>query len=131
MSRFGGVPVVDAAECLGGLAALAGVSLTEGTAYDWDEIEADLGTRLPADYKLLAPPRRPPPGTRRHQPRIPGVSLNLDDEDVLYDRLEQIEDDLEELDKRFNDLEKTADLDTALSRLAARLRVIGLRRPAH
>lgn len=48
-------------------------------------------------------------------------ALNLDDEDVLYDRLEQIEDDLRELDKRFNDLEKTADLDTALSRLAARL----------
>jgi hypothetical protein len=47
--------------------------------------------------------------------------LNLDDEDVLYYRLEQIEDDLEELDKRFNDLEKTAGLDTALSRLAARL----------
>lgn len=47
--------------------------------------------------------------------------LNLDDEDVLYDRLEQIEGDLEELDKRFYDLEKTADLDTALSRLAARL----------
>jgi hypothetical protein len=47
--------------------------------------------------------------------------LNLDDEDVLYDRLEQIEDDLEELDKRFYDLEKTTDLDTALSRLAARL----------
>lgn len=47
--------------------------------------------------------------------------LNLDDEDILYDRLEQIEDDLGELDKRFYDLEKTTDLDTALSRLTARL----------
>ncbi len=46
--------MVDAAQCVAGLAALAGVSLAGGTAYDWDEIEADLGTRLPADYKLLA-----------------------------------------------------------------------------
>src|SRR5260370_22182566 len=53
-SGCGGVPVVDAAECLEGLAALAGVSLTGGSGYDWDGIEADLGTRLPAHYKLLA-----------------------------------------------------------------------------
>jgi hypothetical protein len=46
--------VADAAECLAGLAVLAGVSLAGDTAYDWDEIEDDLGTRLPADYKLLA-----------------------------------------------------------------------------
>lgn len=46
--------MVDAAECLEGLAALAGVTLSGGTAYDWAGIEADLGTRLPADYKLLA-----------------------------------------------------------------------------
>jgi hypothetical protein len=47
--------------------------------------------------------------------------LSLDDEDALYNRLEQIQDDLEELDSRFYDLENTTDLDTALSRLAARL----------
>lgn len=47
--------------------------------------------------------------------------LRLDDEDALYDRLEQVEDDLGDLDQRFYDLEKTADLDTALSRLVARL----------
>ena len=47
--------------------------------------------------------------------------LLLDDEDALYDRLEQVEDDLEDLDQRFYDLEKTADLDVALSRLVARV----------
>ncbi len=47
--------------------------------------------------------------------------LRSDDEDALYDRLEQVEGDLGDLDKRFYDLEKTADLDTALSRLVARL----------
>lgn len=47
--------------------------------------------------------------------------LHHDDEDALYDRLEQVEDDLGDLDQRFYDLEKTADLDTALSRLVARL----------
>ena len=46
--------MVDTAKCLEGLAALAGVSLTRGVAFDWAAIEADLGTRLPADYKLLA-----------------------------------------------------------------------------
>ena len=45
--------MVDAVECLEGLAAIAGVSLSGGTAYDWAGVEADLGTRLPADYKLL------------------------------------------------------------------------------
>ena len=50
----GVVPVVDTAKCLDGLAGLAGVSLTRGVAFDWAAIEADLGTRLPADYKLLA-----------------------------------------------------------------------------
>lgn len=44
-----------------------------------------------------------------------------DDEDALYDRLEQVEDDLGDLDRRCYDLEKTADLDAALSRLVARL----------
>ena len=47
--------------------------------------------------------------------------LHLDDEDALYERLEQVEDDLEDLDRRFNDLEKTTDLDTALNRLVAHL----------
>jgi hypothetical protein len=47
--------------------------------------------------------------------------LLLDDEDALYDRLEQVEDDLGDLDQRFYDLEKTADLDAALSRLVARV----------
>jgi hypothetical protein len=47
--------------------------------------------------------------------------LHLDDVDALYDRLEQVEDALEDLDERFYDLEKTTDLDIALSRLVARL----------
>jgi Domain of unknown function (DUF4375) len=47
--------------------------------------------------------------------------LLLDDEDALYDRLEQVEDDLGDLDQRFDDLEKTADLDAALSCLVARV----------
>jgi Domain of unknown function (DUF4375) len=47
--------------------------------------------------------------------------LQLDDEDALYDRLQQVEDDLEDLDLRFYDLEKTSDLDAALSRLVERL----------
>jgi Domain of unknown function (DUF4375) len=47
--------------------------------------------------------------------------LDRDEEDVLYDRLEQVDENLEDPDERFYDLEKTADLDTALSRLVARL----------
>lgn len=47
--------------------------------------------------------------------------LQRDDEVALYDRLEQVEDDLDDLDRRFYDLENTADLDAALSRLVARL----------
>jgi hypothetical protein len=47
--------------------------------------------------------------------------LQLDDENALYDRLEQVEDDLEDLARRFYDLENTGDLDAALSRLVARL----------
>lgn len=47
--------------------------------------------------------------------------LHLDEEDALNDRLEQVQDHLGDLDKRFYDLEKAADLDTALSRLVARL----------
>jgi hypothetical protein len=47
--------------------------------------------------------------------------LRLDDDDALCDRLEQVEDDLDDLDRRFHDLENTADLDAALSRLVARL----------
>jgi hypothetical protein len=47
--------------------------------------------------------------------------LHCDDEDALYYRLEQVEDDLADLGQRFYDLEKTADLDMALSRLVARL----------
>ena len=47
--------------------------------------------------------------------------LRLDDEDALYERLEQVEYELGDLDQRFNDLEETADLDRALSRLVARL----------
>ena len=50
-----------------------------------------------------------------------GDVLHHDDEDALYDRLEQVEDNLEDLDQRFYDLEKTADLDAAISRLVARL----------
>jgi hypothetical protein len=52
---------------------------------------------------------------------VGGAVLRHDDEDALRDRLEQVEGDLEDLDQRFYDLEKTADLDTALSRLVARL----------
>ena len=47
--------------------------------------------------------------------------LHLDHEDALYDRLEQVEDDLADLDQRFYDLEKTVDIDAALSELVARL----------
>lgn len=47
--------------------------------------------------------------------------LLLDGEHALYDRLEQVEDDLEDLDQRFYDLERTADFDAALSRLVARV----------
>jgi hypothetical protein len=47
--------------------------------------------------------------------------LRLDDEDALHDRLGRAEDDLEDLDRRFYDLENTNDLDAALSRLVARL----------
>jgi hypothetical protein len=47
--------------------------------------------------------------------------LHLGDEDALYGRLEQVEDDLDDLDRRFRDVENTADLDAALSRLVARL----------
>ena len=54
--------------------------------------------------------------------------LHLDDEDVLYERLEQVEDALEDLDERFCDLEKTADLDTALGRLVARLPLLPFHR---
>ena len=38
-----------------------------------------------------------------------------------YRRLDQVEDDLQDLDQRFYALENTADLDTAQSRLVARL----------
>lgn len=46
--------MVDATQCLQELAALAGISLGERAEYDWAQIEADLGLRLPADYKALA-----------------------------------------------------------------------------
>lgn len=52
---------------------------------------------------------------------VGGDVLGHNDEDALHNRLEQVEGDLEDLDQRFYDLEKTADLDTALSRLVARL----------
>jgi hypothetical protein len=47
--------------------------------------------------------------------------LHHDDEDALYDRLAQVEGNLADLDQCFYDLEQTADLDVALSRLGARL----------
>ena len=47
--------------------------------------------------------------------------LQLDDEDALCDRLEQVGDDLEDLGRRFYDLENRGDLDAALGQLAARL----------
>lgn len=46
--------MTDKAHYLNGLAALAGVSLAAGVAYDWAQIEEHLTTRLPADYKALA-----------------------------------------------------------------------------
>jgi hypothetical protein len=36
------------------LAEVAGISATAGRSYDWAEMEAVLGTRLPSDYKLVA-----------------------------------------------------------------------------
>jgi hypothetical protein len=48
--------------------------------------------------------------------------LDRDDEYALHERLGQVEDDLEDLDERFYDLENNYDLDTALNRLATRLR---------
>jgi hypothetical protein len=47
--------------------------------------------------------------------------LHLDDQGTLHDRLEQAEHALEGLDEHFYHLENTTDLDTALSRLVARL----------
>jgi hypothetical protein len=46
--------MVGTTQCLEGLAALAGISLGERAECDWPEIEADLGLRLPPDYKALA-----------------------------------------------------------------------------
>jgi hypothetical protein len=36
------------------LAEVAGISPTAGRRYDWEAIEAVLGTGLPSDYKLMA-----------------------------------------------------------------------------
>jgi uncharacterized protein DUF4375 len=47
--------------------------------------------------------------------------LQANDQDRLSQRLEQIEDELTRLDQRFYELENTADLDAAQSRLVARL----------
>ena len=47
--------------------------------------------------------------------------LDCDNEEALSGRLEQVEEDLGDLDQRFCELEMTADLDAALSRLVARL----------
>ena len=41
--------------------------------------------------------------------------------EVLYRRLEELEADLHDLDQRFNELENTADLDSAQGRLLGRL----------
>jgi hypothetical protein len=50
----GGGNLSDAAGCVRRLAALAGVSASEGRDFRWAAIERDLGLRLPADYKQLA-----------------------------------------------------------------------------
>jgi hypothetical protein len=47
--------------------------------------------------------------------------LHSRNEEGLYQRLDQIEDGLRDLDQRFYELENTADLDTAQRRLVARL----------
>jgi hypothetical protein len=47
--------------------------------------------------------------------------LQAHDEEGLYQRLEQIEEELASLDQRFYELETTADLDAGQSRLVARL----------
>jgi len=47
--------------------------------------------------------------------------LDYHDDEGLHQRLEQIEDGLQDLDQRFYELEHTADLDTAQCRLLARL----------
>jgi len=41
-------------ECVRHLADVAGISPAAGRWYDWEAIEAVLGTRLPSDYKLIA-----------------------------------------------------------------------------
>jgi len=41
-------------DCVGHLAEVAGISATAGRTYDWEDIEAVLGLRLPSDYKLIA-----------------------------------------------------------------------------
>jgi len=48
-------------------------------------------------------------------------ALHNHDAEGLYQRLEQIEDELQDLDQRFYELENTADLDTAQGRLLAHL----------
>ena len=46
--------MADGGACVRRLAEVAGLSATAGRSYDWEEIEADIGTRLPSDYKLIA-----------------------------------------------------------------------------
>jgi hypothetical protein len=46
--------VADSGACVRHLAEVAGFSATAGRSYDWEEIEAGIGTRLPSDYKLMA-----------------------------------------------------------------------------
>jgi hypothetical protein len=48
--------------------------------------------------------------------------LRLGDQEAIADRLEQLQQALEDLDRRFYHLEATTDLDAAQARLAARLR---------
>ena len=46
--------MANRADCVRRLAEVAGISATAGRSYDWEDIEAVLGTQLPSDYKLMA-----------------------------------------------------------------------------
>jgi hypothetical protein len=48
------LPLSGSADCVRRLAELAGISAAENRTFDWAAVESDLGSRLPADYKLLA-----------------------------------------------------------------------------
>lgn len=46
--------MTDRSDCVRRLAEAAGISPEANRTFDWQAIEADLGLRLPADYKLIA-----------------------------------------------------------------------------